>query len=142
MGKCVFCEIAAKRLDPDLTVYEDDDVLAQVSLLQKASNRGHVIVVPRRHVPDLYDLPDDLGAPLMSALRLLARATKRAFAADGIQVRQNNDPAAGQDVFHLHFHVVPRYEGDGFGAAAYAKVPREERLRQAGALREVLRESR
>ena len=114
---CIFCEIAAKRSDPDLTVFEDERVFAQVSLHQKAGNHGHVLVIPQQHVRDIYELPADLDAPLMAAVRLLARATKRAFSAEGIHVRQNNETAGGQDVFHLHVHVVPRYDGDDWVAA-------------------------
>src|SRR5688572_5729107 len=127
MDKCAFCGIAAKRVDPELTVFENEQVFAQISLHQKPQNRGHVLVIPKRHVQNIYELPDDLDAPLMSALRLISRATKKAFNAEGILIRQNNEPAAGQDVFHLHFHVVPRYRGDGFESEKYETVSLLER---------------
>ncbi len=68
-------------------------------------------------------------------MQRLARATKAAFSADGIQIRQNNEPAAGQDVFHLHVHIVPRFQGDGFDAKKYERLPLEIRTELAAKLR-------
>ena len=119
MNNCVFCEITAGVRDPELRVYEDEDVIAQMSLHQKPGNHGHVLVLPRDHIQNIYDMPDALNTPLMAALRLLSRAVKRAFAAEGIHIRQNNELAAGQDVFHLHFHIVPRYGDDAFDTTSY-----------------------
>lgn len=127
MKKCVFCEIVAKRIDSELTVFEDEQVIAQVSLLQKPGNHGHVLLIPKKHIQNIYELAEELNAPLMSALRLLSRATKKAFSAEGIHIRQNNEPAAEQDVFHLHFHVIPRYQRDDFETKKYEKLPLQKR---------------
>ena len=59
----------------------------------------------------------------MSALRLLSRAVKKAFSAEGIHIRQNNEPGAEQDVFHVHFHVIPRYQGDAYETKQYERLP-------------------
>ena len=128
MNKCVFCEIVTRRIDPELTVFEDEQVIARVSLGQKPGNHGHVLIIPKKHIQNIYELPEELNAPLMSALRLLSRATKKAFAAEGIHIRQNNEPAAGQDVFHLHFHVIPRYQGDEFDTKKYERLPLQKRI--------------
>jgi histidine triad (HIT) family protein len=138
MSDCIFCDISNRKVDPALTVYADDDVFAQVSLHQKSANIGHTLVIPREHVRNLFDAPVALDAPIMSAIRLLSSAVKIAFAADGIQVRQNNEPAAGQDVFHLHFHIIPRYHGDGFESSKYVKLTIEERIDIAAKLKAVL----
>jgi len=127
MDKCVFCEIVAKRIDPELTVFENERVIAQISLGQKPGNHGHVLVIPKKHIQNIYELSEELDAPVMSALRLLSRATKKAFSAEGIHIRQNNEPAAGQDVFHLHFHVIPRYQGDDFETTKYERLTLEKR---------------
>ena len=79
---------------------------------------GHTLVAPRRHVPNLYTLPRDLAGPLLETSARIARALKRAFAAEGVTLHQNNEPAGGQDVFHLHIHVIPRYAGDRAGLGA------------------------
>ena len=127
MNKCVFCEIVAKRMDPELTVFEDEHVIAHVSLHQKPENHGHIFIIPKKHIQNIYELPEELNAPLMSALRLLSRAIKKAFSAEGIHIRQNNEPAAGQDVFHLHFHIIPRYQGDDFETEKYERLPLQKR---------------
>jgi histidine triad (HIT) family protein len=131
MSKCVFCEIVAKRMAPDLTVFEDEHVIGQISLQQKSGNHGHALVIPKFHVQDIYALPKELHAPLMSGLRLLARASRKAFGAEGIQIRQNNERAAGQDVFHLHFHVIPRYQADDFEIKEYERLSSEIRREHA-----------
>jgi histidine triad (HIT) family protein len=114
-------------MDPELTVFENEQVFAQVSLDHKPENHGHTLVIPKKHVQNIYELSDELNAPLMAALRLVSRAVKKAFSAEGIHIRQNNEPAAGQDVFHLHFHVIPRYQGDAFETKKYEKLPLEKR---------------
>jgi histidine triad (HIT) family protein len=81
---------------------------------------GHALVVPRQHVRNLYELPDRLAGPTLSLAARVARAAKLAFAADGITLRQNNEPASDQHRFHFHLHVVPRFEGD---AERFAATP-------------------
>jgi histidine triad (HIT) family protein len=73
---------------------------------------GHALVVPRSHVENLYELPDELAAPILSTAARVARAAKRAFAADGVTLRQNNEAASDQHLFHFHLHVIPRFIGD------------------------------
>jgi histidine triad (HIT) family protein len=73
---------------------------------------GHALVVPRRHIKNLYELPDELSAPILSTAARVARAVKRAFAAEGITLRQNNEAASDQHLFHFHLHVIPRFHGD------------------------------
>jgi histidine triad (HIT) family protein len=138
MRDCVFCNIASGSIDPELTVYEDEYVFVQISLHQKLHNRGHVLVIPKNHVTDLFESPRILDAPLLSVLRLTSNAVKKAFSADGIQVRQNNGAAAGQDVFHLHFHVIPRYDGDNFEDQDYEILSLDERVTLADKLKTYL----
>lgn len=131
MSTCVFCEIVAKRMDPELTVFENAHVIAQIALHQKPRNQGHILVLPKQHIQDIYGLSEELDGPLMSAIRLMSCMTKQAFSADGIHIRQNNETASGQDVFHLHFHVIPRYDGDDFDMQAYERLPVQKRKAQA-----------
>ena len=72
---------------------------------------GHTLVVPRAAARNLFDADPAVLARLMPVVQKIARAAKSAFAADGISVMQFNEAAGGQSVFHLHFHVIPRYEG-------------------------------
>lgn len=81
-------------------------------------NPGHLLVVPRLHVENIYELPDALTGPILSMAARVARVSKRVLAADGVTLRQNNGAASGQHLFHFHLHVIPRSFGDDerFGA--------------------------
>jgi len=95
---------------PAVKVYEDDAVLAFMDIFPQA--RGHVLVVPKDvRAQNFLELPADKVAPLMAAVHKLTQATVKALNPDGITVTQFNGAAAGQTIFHLHFHIIPRYEG-------------------------------
>ena len=79
---------------------------------------GHVLVVPRRHIENVYALPDEIAGPVLSAASRAARAIKRTYAAEGVTLRQNNEPASDQHLFHFHLHVIPRFRGDSERFAA------------------------
>lgn len=111
---CVFCAILRGSLTPGVIAYRDARTAVFPSLHQQPRNRGHMLVVPATHVANVYDLERDLGASLMATVSHVAAALKREWSADGISVRQNNDPHGGQDVFHVHFHVIPRFADDRF----------------------------
>jgi histidine triad (HIT) family protein len=89
---------------------------------------GHSLVIPRQHVENIYELPDALAAPILSTAARVARAAKRALAADGVTLRQNNEPASDQHLFHFHLHVIPRFVGDGerFSATPQPMSPAEQ----------------
>ena len=134
---CLFCRIITKE-EPASMVYENDSWLGFMDLRQVP--HGHCLVVPRRHVRNIFDLDDETGVGLAAALRHLALAVRRAFAAEGITISQSNEPP-WQDVFHLHFHVLPRYRGDGLYRIYPGPVSgtlRQELDRQAGLIREAL----
>jgi len=94
---------------PSHRVYEDDRVVAFMDVMPQAA--GHTLVVPKAASRNILDADPATLGPLMAAVQKVARAVKAAFAADGITVLQYNEPAGGQSVFHLHFHVVPRFDG-------------------------------
>ena len=107
-GGCHFCAIAAGETAADV-VWEAPDTIAFLD--HRPVFPGHTLLVPRRHVDTLVDLPDDLIGPLFSDARLLARAVEGGFGADGSFVAMNN--RISQSVAHLHVHVVPRHRKDG-----------------------------
>jgi diadenosine tetraphosphate (Ap4A) HIT family hydrolase len=137
---CVFCRIVRRELTPDVLAFRDEHTAVFPSLRQQPRNRGHMLVVPVRHVAQLYDLSANVAGPLMTTLALATAAVKSAFDADGVSVRQNNEPHGDQDVFHVHFHVIPRFAGDGFNHGdtrfpfGATEVPMAERLHQAAKL--------
>jgi len=140
MEHCIFCKIVEEQLENDITVYEDDYVIALVSLHQKSENFGHVLLLPKVHIRDIYELPVALDIPIMSALRTIARAAKKAFSADGIHIRQNNEAAADQEIFHLHFHIIPRFKEDNFENGVYEKLPLNIRKKLAIQLKKMISE--
>ena len=111
---CPFCGLAAGRLDADCVVYRTDDAFAVVALHQNTTNYGNILVVPNVHVENLYVFPLSLSESLMRLVRAVALALKEHTGCQGISIRQHNEPAGSQDVWHLHVHVTPRYTGDEF----------------------------
>ncbi len=106
---CIFCRIVAGEI-PSHTVYEDDMTLAFLDIHPAA--RGHTLVIPKQHVADLLSAdPLDLEATVRGS-QVVARILHKHLQADGINVVQNNGTAAGQDVFHYHVHLIPRWTGD------------------------------
>lgn len=106
---CVFCKIVAGEL-PSLIVDEDERTVAFMDIAP--ATRGHLLVIPREHSADLWEIhPDDLAATARAAQRLAVRVRDR-LGADGVNLLNACGARAWQTVFHFHMHVVPRYEGD------------------------------
>jgi diadenosine tetraphosphate (Ap4A) HIT family hydrolase len=143
-GSCVFCRIASGDLTPDVIAHHDRQTAVFPSLHQQPRNAGHMLVVPTRHVSQIYNLDGDLAGPLMTTLIRVAAAVKAVWSADGVSIRQNNEPHGGQDVFHVHFHVIPRFAGDAFDTGddrfpfGAVEVSLERRVEQARRLAEAL----
>ena len=93
-------------------VHIDEFVTAFINSFWIKNNPGHVIVVPNDHYENLYDLPSDLGIHIFNISKKVAIAMKEAYGCDGITTLQNNEPTGGQQAFHYHLHIFPRYEHD------------------------------
>lgn len=106
---CIFCKILAGEI-PSTAVYEDDDFKAILDVNPAA--RGHVIILPKNHAANIYELPDEDVSKIMVVAKKIATAIEKAYHCDGVNILQNNGEAAGQTVFHLHVHVIPRFKGD------------------------------
>jgi histidine triad (HIT) family protein len=94
---------------PSHRVYEDDDTIAIMDVMPTAD--GHTLVIPKAPSRNILDADPAVLARAIATTQKIAKAVKAAFRADGVAVYQFNEPASGQSVFHLHFHVVPRFEG-------------------------------
>ena len=106
---------------PCYKVYEDEDVLAFLDLFPQS--HGHTLVIPKRApARNLLDIDADSLGKLMIATQKVARAVAAELEPVGIQIAQFNGAPAGQTVFHIHFHIVPRYEGEGLGVHAARKA--------------------
>lgn len=106
---CIFCKIVAGEI-PCFKVYEDEHTLAFMDI--NPATRGHALVIPKEHSPNLFESPDAQLAVVTAAARKVGSAIQAALAPDGLNLVQANGPGAAQSVFHLHFHVLPRYTGD------------------------------
>jgi histidine triad (HIT) family protein len=146
--ECPFCRFAggAESSNNALAdiVYEEDAVLAFVAPKTWPGNAGNVLVVPRAHHENLYAMPDDLLGRVATVARMIAVAMKSAYACEGTSLRQHNEPAGYQDVWHYHLHVFPRWTDDGLyrrhDESRY--VPAEERRAYAARLRAALKGDR
>lgn len=115
MDDCIFCKIIARQA-PGYIVDENDAVITFLS------RENHPLIVPKKHITDIYGLDEGLGGKMMTEIIRVAKAVKKGCACDGVYITQANEPAAGQDVFHLHFHVYPRWSGR---AQTHSKVVKD-----------------
>lgn len=116
--ECIFCRILAGEI-PCSKVYEDALFIAFLDI--RPVHKGHLLVVPKRHFINLFDTPDMEAEAIYKVTRELSKAVMEATGCDGINVVQNNNAAAGQEVFHSHLHIIPRFETDGLHFAAIKK---------------------
>jgi len=107
---CIFCKIAHNEAPAD-KVYEDEQIVAFLDL--RPSNRGHTLVVHKEHSPDFLTSTDETIMELMSKVKRVAEGVVKTVHAPGVNITINNGTAAGQVVFHLHVHIIPRYSNDG-----------------------------
>ncbi|HKC43063.1 MAG TPA: HIT family protein [Burkholderiales bacterium] len=136
MDNCVFCKIVAGQI-PASVVYQDEQTIAFMDIGQV--NPGHVLVVVKPHIENVFGLDDTLASAVMRTTARVARALKASFAPDGVNLFQANGAAAEQTVFHFHVHVLPRRNGDGMKLVWPAKnPPREELEKNAARLRAAL----
>ncbi len=126
---------------PTDVVYQDKLVTAFINSFFVGVNSGHVIVVPNEHYENIYTLPSEYGHRVFDVAQKIARAMKDAYQCDGITTRQNNEPAGDQHAFHYHFHIFPRYNGDGFNMVQPSEkrlADQEERVKYAEIIKSYL----
>jgi histidine triad (HIT) family protein len=134
MSDCIFCDIAAGALKAE-TVLETPDAIAFLDKYPAA--RGHVVVIPRAHAATLPELPDGAVGPLFLAVKTVMRKVSDALHPVAMHVGWNHGKDAGQHVYHLHVHVLPRFHagrgvqmlGEGTGRVSFAELG--EQLRKA-----------
>lgn len=106
---CIFCEIAAGRM-PAAKVFENDHVIAFFDINPVAEY--HTLVIPKRHATNIFDMSNVDAIAVMSAIRHISQSFKDTLDIQAVQILSSNGAAAQQDAFHMHFHIVPRAEGD------------------------------
>ncbi len=107
---CLFCKIIKKEIPAEI-VYEDNATLAFLDINPR--NPGHVLVIPKTHYVEIFDISDGELGTLVTSVKKLATAARDGMKADGVSISQSNGAAAGQVISHLHFHVIPRFASEG-----------------------------
>jgi len=105
---CIFCKILEGEI-PSYKVYEDDHIYAFLDITQ--TTKGHTLVIPKKHIKNIYELDSTLATQIFSKVPLITKALKEAFKPIGFNIINNVDKPT-QSVFHFHVHIVPRYEND------------------------------
>lgn len=134
-SECIFCKIIRGEI-PSTTVYESDTFVAFLDI--SPVSKGHTLIVPRRHMETLFEVAPELGDDLLATMQRVGKAVMSATGAQGMNVIQNNYPVAGQEVAHVHWHLIPRFPEDGLKGwpqRAFAD------MKEAAALAEKIRAS-
>ncbi|HEC94124.1 MAG TPA: HIT family protein [Candidatus Kaiserbacteria bacterium] len=109
MEESIFMKIIKREIPADI-VYEDDTTIAFLDINPIAP--GHTLAVPKKQVRNIFDVDDETLCTLMRTVRHIATPIREALGADGMNISMNNEPSAGQIVFHMHVHLIPRYQND------------------------------
>lgn len=138
---CPFCSLIQHRENTQNQLRQMDivvqtaDVTAFMATRKYPNNQGHVLVIPNEHFENIYDLPMDVASKIHLLSREIALAVKSEYHCDGILIRQHNEPAGDQNIWHYHLHVIPRYENDNFYSTQKVPFEAAERARYAQKLR-------
>ena len=106
---CIFCKIISGEI-PSAVIYENSKFKVIMDIAP--ANKGHVLILPKEHYDNIYDIDTATAGELFELAVMTARALKSVLDCDGMNILQNNGTVAGQTVFHFHMHIIPRYEGD------------------------------
>ena len=115
MDDCVFCKIIERQV-PSHMVYEDEHVVAFAPLEKDMLSKGHLLVVPKKHFENIFDITIDELTFIMRAVKLISKKLKESYSAEGVNILNASGKAAQQSVAHFHLHLVPRYKDDGLDA--------------------------
>lgn len=138
--KCPLCRVAAGHEERGATVVWQDEVcVGAIALHQQESTFGSLLLFPREHHENIFTMPEDAGANLFAATKLLALSLKKALSCAGVTVRQNNEPAGGQDVWHYHVHITPRYEDEATLNGTLVVSPVARRVELAARIRHAIK---
>ena len=134
MDSCIFCKIIDGQI-PSTTIFEDENVKVILDIAPAA--KGHAILLVKQHVANIFELDAEIAGKVFSVVPKVAKALKEELGCDGMNILQNNGAVAGQTVFHLHIHFIPRWKNDSIQikwtpgsyadgeAAQFAKAVRE-----------------
>ena len=124
---CLFCRIINGEI-PAFKVYEDNDVLAFLDISQETT--GHTLVIPKKHVENIFELDEELASKMFSVVTKLAKLLKEKLGCVAINILNNSGELAGQSVMHFHIHLIPQYENEHFNFNHVPHEPNFEKLKQ------------
>ena len=107
---CLFCKIISGEI-PATKIYEDETTLAFLDI--NPVNPGHTLIIPKKHSRNIFDIEKEDLITVTNNIQKIAKAIKKGLNPEGINILNNNEPVAGQIIFHTHFHIIPRFTGDG-----------------------------
>ena len=128
---CIFCKIAKGTMEAAV-VFENSEF--KVILDAFPSGKGHTLIIPKEHITNIYEIDGDTAGKLFGLATHVAKALKKVLNCDGINIIQNNEEAAGQTVFHLHMHIIPRFKNDGLKFAWETKQYSKEEMEEIAKL--------
>ncbi|MCR5813297.1 MAG: HIT family protein [Desulfovibrio sp.] len=133
MDNCLFCAIACGKI-PSQKIFESDHLYAFLDIAP--ANKGHALLIPKSHCSDLLGLDPAFSQEIIEAMQRIARAIVSVTNAQGFNIVQNNGRAAGQEIDHLHWHIIPRFDDDGLKLWRQGKYDSDEEMgRLATAIR-------
>ena len=135
MQDCIFCKISTGEIPSD-KIYEDEQVFAFLDI--RPVNKGHALVVPKKHAKDFLEVDAATLTETVTRVQKIAKAVMKATGAGGFNLHVNTGSAAGQVVFHLHFHIIPRFEGDGIKMWPYSEVAPKTRQEMASEIKKFI----
>ena len=106
---CIFCDIIEGKSEAEI-IYEDENIISFLDI--RPVNYGHTLIIPKKHYDNFLSVSIEDMNRLTTALKIVSAAVKKSVNADGFNIVVNNGEAAGQTVFHFHFHIIPRFEND------------------------------
>ncbi|RLI62100.1 MAG: hypothetical protein DRO88_12230 [Promethearchaeia archaeon] len=112
MTECSFCKIISGKL-PSNKIYENENVLAFAPLKEHLIAKGHMLVIPKKHYVDIYDIPKEELHHIINAVKTISQKLKEKYNAEGINILHASGKVAQQSCFHFHIHLIPRYKDDG-----------------------------
>ena len=125
MSDCIFCKIINGEI-PSATVFENDEF--KVILDRFPSGEGHVLIIPKNHVANIFEIDEEQAGRLFSLAVKVSKVMKEVFGFENMNVLQNNGAVAGQSVFHFHMHLIPRYENDGINIKWNPTEPTDDEI--------------
>ena len=138
MENCIFCKIIDQEI-PSYKIYEDEKVYAFLDISQ--ATKGHTLVVPKKHVTDIFEYDENLAADLFTRIPKIARALEKAFPEmEGLNIINNNKELAYQSVFHSHVHLIPRYSKNDDFSIHFGNHAEEQSAEELQAIADKIKE--